>query len=378
MRVADYLFSRLADAGLRHVFMVTGGGAMFLNEAVRRESRLRWTCHHHEQAAAMAAEGYARVTGVPAILSVTTGPGAINALNGVFGAWTDSIPMIVISGQVKRETCMSSYPGLALRQLGDQETDIVTMARGVTKLALQVTDPVMVRSALEEALWLATHGRQGPVWLDVPIDVQSSDVDPASLAAFVPPAPTADPPLLRARASDSRRSLRGRRAAGGTRGHRSPAGNGTRRPPARGRPARSAGHDGVDARPGGERPPAVVRPSGHHRGPGRQLHRAGLRPVAGHWVATEHPADQLQLGSLRSARLQDPGGCRSGGAGQANGEARHGGRRGREGVPRGARRRARASRVRARAPRGLAWLVQRANAALPGRRPPSPCRAVRP
>jgi acetolactate synthase-1/2/3 large subunit len=202
VRVADYLFSGLADAGLRHVFMVTGGGAMFLNEAVRRESRLRWTCHHHEQAAAMAAEGYARVTGVPAILNVTTGPGAINALNGVFGAWTDSIPMIVISGQVKRETCMSSYPGLALRQLGDQETDIVAMARGVTKLARQVTDPAAARSALEEALWLATHGRQGPVWLDVPIDVQSSDVDPTSLAAFVPPALAADPSWLRARASD--------------------------------------------------------------------------------------------------------------------------------------------------------------------------------
>jgi acetolactate synthase I/II/III large subunit len=191
MRVADYIFSRLADEGLRHVFMVTGGGAMFLNDAVRRETRLGWTCHHHEQAAAMAAEGYARIAGVPAILNVTTGPGGINALNGVFGAWTDSIPMFVISGQVKRETCMSTYPGLGLRQLGDQETDIISFARDVTKLAVQIVDPSQVRRTLEEALWLATQGRQGPVWLDVPIDVQSTDVEPDRLEGFTPP--SADP-----------------------------------------------------------------------------------------------------------------------------------------------------------------------------------------
>ncbi len=119
--VADYLMSRLADAGLRRAFLVTGGAAMFLNDALRRESRLSPTCMHHEQAAAMAADGYARVSGRPALVSVTSGPGAINALNGVFGAWTDSLPMIVVSGQVKRETCMASYPELRVRQLGDQE-----------------------------------------------------------------------------------------------------------------------------------------------------------------------------------------------------------------------------------------------------------------
>jgi len=192
MRVADYIFSRLADEGLRHVFMVTGGGAMFLNDAVRRETRLSWTCHHHEQAAAMAAEGYARVAGIPAILNVTTGPGGINALNGVFGAWTDSIPMIVVSGQVKRETCMSSYPGLGLRQLGDQEADVIRFARDVTKLAVQVTRASEVRRLLEEALWLAVHARQGPVWLDVPIDVQSAEVDPGELEGFVPEVPAAN------------------------------------------------------------------------------------------------------------------------------------------------------------------------------------------
>ena len=110
IRVADYVMSRCVAAGLRRAFVVTGGAAMFLNDALRREDGLSYTCMHHEQAAAMAADGYARIAGRPAIVSVTSGPGAINALNGVFGAWTDSLPMLVVSGQVKRETCMGSYP----------------------------------------------------------------------------------------------------------------------------------------------------------------------------------------------------------------------------------------------------------------------------
>ena len=162
-RVADLIFARLADAGLSHAFVVTGGGAMFLNDALRREPRFRWTCHHHEQAAAMAAEGYARVAGRPAVVSVTSGPGGINALNGVWGAWTDSIPMIVVSGQVKRETCMSSYPGLHVRQLGDQEADIISLVRGITKYAASITDPRKAERHVEEAVRLATHGRKGPV-----------------------------------------------------------------------------------------------------------------------------------------------------------------------------------------------------------------------
>src|SRR5471030_1792372 len=132
IRVADYIARTLADRGVGHVFLVTGGGAMFLNDALGLESRLQLVCNHHEQASAMAAEGYARVTGKVGVVNVTTGPGAVNALNGVFGAWTDSIPMLVISGQVKRETCMASYRLPGLRQLGDQEIDIVGMVRGVT------------------------------------------------------------------------------------------------------------------------------------------------------------------------------------------------------------------------------------------------------
>ncbi len=184
MRVADFVFKYLADAGVRHVFLVTGGGAMFLNDALRRETRIRHICQHHEQACAMAAEGYARVTGMPGVVSVTSGPGGINALNGVFGAWTDSIPVLVISGQVKRETCMSSYPDLALRQLGDQESDIIRMVRGITKYAVQVTDPAAIRYHLERAWHLAQSGRQGPCWLDIPVDVQSSHIEPGDLVPY--------------------------------------------------------------------------------------------------------------------------------------------------------------------------------------------------
>src|SRR3569833_1699534 len=122
MKLSDYVFTQLRTWGARHVFLITGGGAMHLSDSVGT-SGLKYICTHHEQAAAMASEGYARIAGIPAILNVTTGPGGINALNGVFGAWTDSIPMIVLSGQVKRETCMSTYGITGLRQLGDQEVD---------------------------------------------------------------------------------------------------------------------------------------------------------------------------------------------------------------------------------------------------------------
>src|SRR5690349_12112664 len=117
MRVADYVWKRLADYGVNHVFLITGGGAMFLNDALGREKRIRYICNHHEQACAIAAEAHARVTGKVGVVSVTTGPGGVNALTGVYGAWTDSIPLLVVSGQVKRETCLSFYDLPALRQL---------------------------------------------------------------------------------------------------------------------------------------------------------------------------------------------------------------------------------------------------------------------
>jgi acetolactate synthase I/II/III large subunit len=186
IRLADYVAKTLAENGVRHIFMVTGGGAMHLNDAFGREKRIKFICNHHEQACAMAAEGYARVTNRLGVINVTTGPGGINALNGVFGAWTDSIPMLVISGQVKKETCMAACNLRHLRQLGDQEADIIPMVKGITKYAVMVTDPAAIRYHLERAIYLATTGRPGPCWIDIPLDVQGSPIEEASLAAYDP------------------------------------------------------------------------------------------------------------------------------------------------------------------------------------------------
>ena len=188
MKVSEYVITRLADWGVRDIFLVTGGGAMHLNDSIGREHRIRYVCVHHEQAAAMAAEAYARITGTPGVLNVTTGPGGINALNGVFGGYTDSIPMIILSGQVKRETCMASYgSSLAdLRQLGDQEVDIVAMVKKITKYHVFLDDPQTVAYHLERAWHLAQTGRPGPVWLDIPIDVQSMKIDPETLRHYDP------------------------------------------------------------------------------------------------------------------------------------------------------------------------------------------------
>ncbi len=186
IRVSDYLANRLAGLGVRHVFMLTGGGSMFLNFSIGTHPRIRTVFNQHEQACAMAAEGYARITGKPGVLNVTTGPGGINALNGVFGAWTDSIPMLILSGQVKRETYIRSYDLPDLRQLGDQEVDILSMVRGMTKYAVTVTEPSEIRYHLEKAWHLAQSGRPGPCWLDIPVDVQSSLVEETALQGYVP------------------------------------------------------------------------------------------------------------------------------------------------------------------------------------------------
>jgi acetolactate synthase I/II/III large subunit len=185
VRISDYIFRRLVEWGVEHVFLLTGGGAMFLNDSLAR-SGIRPICNHHEQACAMAAEGYARVSGKTGVINVTTGPGGINALNGVFGAWTDSVPMLVLSGQVKRETLMAARGITGLRQLGDQEVDIVGMARGITKYAHVVTDPGSIRYHLEKAWFLASTGRPGPCWLDIPTDVQAAPIDEDELEGYDP------------------------------------------------------------------------------------------------------------------------------------------------------------------------------------------------
>ncbi len=185
IRLADFVATRLAELGVKYVFMVSGGGSMHLNDAWGRESRLHYICNHHEQACAIAAEGYARVSGEPAVVNVTTGPGAINALNGVFGAFTDSIPMVIISGQVKRESCLSTH-GLVgkLRQFGDQEVDIIPMVQGITKNAVSIHDPQSIRYELEKAVHLSRSGRPGPCWVDIPVDVQGSMIDPLTLPGY--------------------------------------------------------------------------------------------------------------------------------------------------------------------------------------------------
>lgn len=184
MRVSDYIFRTLADWGLRQAFLVTGGGAMHLNDALSREPRIQWLCNLHEQACAIAAEAYARTAGIPAVVCVTSGPGGTNAVTGVTGAWLDSIPMIVISGQIKTETMLSTYPELRLRQLGDQEINIVDIVRPITKYAVEVKDPQTIRYHLERACYLAMTGRPGPVWLDIPLDIQAAEISPDALSGY--------------------------------------------------------------------------------------------------------------------------------------------------------------------------------------------------
>jgi acetolactate synthase-1/2/3 large subunit len=185
MRLADYVASTLARHGIRDVFMVTGGGAMHLNDAIGRCKDLSYFCCHHEQACAMAAESYYRLSGRMAAVNVTTGPGGTNAITGVYGAYVDSLAMVVISGQVKWETTVRSTE-LPLRQLGDQEIDITRLVSSITKYAVMVTDPGTIRYHLERALHLATSGRPGPVWIDVPVNIQGASIDPETLSGYDP------------------------------------------------------------------------------------------------------------------------------------------------------------------------------------------------
>jgi len=182
MRLADYVMSFVARQGVKHVFLLTGGGAMHLNDALARCSDLAFVCNHHEQASAIAAENYSKATNNLGVALVTTGPGGTNAITGVVGAWLDSTPMLVISGQVKRADRMYRSDGtpLGVRQRGSQEVDIVSLVKPITKYALTIEDPQSIRYHLEKAVHLARTGRPGPVWIDIPIDVQAAPVEPDS------------------------------------------------------------------------------------------------------------------------------------------------------------------------------------------------------
>lgn len=184
MRVADYLMQALADAGAEHVFLLPGGGAMFLDDALACEKRLTPVPCHHEQACGIAAEAWGRVRESFGVCVVTTGPGATNVITPVAGAWIESLPLFVVSGQVKRADRLGGRP---LRQGGVQEVDIVPMVRTITKYAATVDDARDIRYHCERALHEMRSGRPGPVWLDVPLDVQAAPIDAQTLRGFAPP-----------------------------------------------------------------------------------------------------------------------------------------------------------------------------------------------
>lgn len=183
IRVSDYIAKKVVEEGITRSFSVTGGGAMFLNDSLGHQEGLQTLYQHHEQACAIAAEGYARIAGKPGLVCVTTGPGGTNAITGVMGAWVDSIPMLILSGQVRKDV-MARFSGTGIRAFGDQEFDIIRSISCMTKYAELVTNPYRIRYVLEKAIYLCKTGRPGPVWLDLPLDIQSAFVEEDDLIGF--------------------------------------------------------------------------------------------------------------------------------------------------------------------------------------------------
>ena len=185
VKVSDFIGDYLADHGIKSVFTVVGGGSMHLNDSFGNHSRLKCYYNHHEQACAIAAEAHSRINNELALLCVTTGPGGTNAITGVVGGWLDSIPMLVISGQVRYDTTARST-GMPLRAMGDQEFDITRSIECMTKYCELVLDPKRIKYCLEKAMFVATHGRPGPCWLDIPLNVQGAIVETDDLISFDP------------------------------------------------------------------------------------------------------------------------------------------------------------------------------------------------
>jgi len=181
MKLSDFVIRFIAEQGVGHVFMLPGGGAMHLNDSLGHHPGIKYVCMLHEQAAAIAAEAYARVTNNLGVAMVTTGPGGTNAITGIAGAWLDSTPCLLIGGQVKRSDLMGEK---GVRQLGVQEMDIVSIVKSITKYAVTVMDPNSIRYHLEKAVYIAKSGRPGPVWIDIPLDVQASTINPEILDGF--------------------------------------------------------------------------------------------------------------------------------------------------------------------------------------------------
>jgi acetolactate synthase-1/2/3 large subunit len=193
MRIADYIFDFIARQNIGEVFFLPGGGAMHLNNGLLRQKAITPISMLHEQGAAIAAEAYARTSGKFGVCLVTSGPGATNAMTGLAGAWFESTPVMIISGQVKRADLKKDT---GLRQLGTQELDIVTVVTSITKYAVCLIDPLRVKYELEKMLYLMNNGRRGPVWFDIPLDVQASEIYPESLAGFDPSELATEQPSL--------------------------------------------------------------------------------------------------------------------------------------------------------------------------------------
>lgn len=183
MKLSDYVIQVIASQSVKHVFMLSGGGAMHLVDSVGQCKDIEYVCNLHEQASAIAAEAYARVTNNLGVTLVTTGPGGTNAITGVAAAWQDSTPCLFISGQVKRADIAGDS---GVRQMGVQEIDIVSIVKPITKYAVTIMDPSTIRHHVEKAVYLAKSGRPGPVWIDIPLDVQASEIDPENLEGFDP------------------------------------------------------------------------------------------------------------------------------------------------------------------------------------------------
>jgi acetolactate synthase-1/2/3 large subunit len=185
VKVSDYVVRFLVERGVRDVFLASGGGIMHLLDSIGQHPDMRYYCNYHEQACAVAAEGYARMTGRPGACFATTGPGAINALSGAVASWVDSVPLIVISGQVRTDL-IADYAHV--RQVGPQEGNVIAMAKPVTKYAVSLRNASRVRYEMERAYYEATTGRPGPVWVEFPLDIQGANVDESTLERFTPPA----------------------------------------------------------------------------------------------------------------------------------------------------------------------------------------------
>lgn len=186
MKLSDYIVCFFKEKGVEDIFMVTGGGCMHLVNSFGNSATMKYWCTHHEQAAAMAAEGYSKMKNDVGLVLVTSGPGATNTITGVLDCYQDSTPVIFISGQAKSKQTVHGAGIPGLRQFGVQEADIVSIVQGITKMAVEITDPCSIRYYLEKAFYEATNARPGPVWLSIPLDVQSSEIEPFSLRGYRP------------------------------------------------------------------------------------------------------------------------------------------------------------------------------------------------